>query len=288
MYELSYKQIIKLSLKSYNFVLYNMEVLNESTVEFSHIHPVFELFYAWKGDLKLRLDDEEIFLNTGDIAILSPGLAHQVLNSTSTERTYFILLFDFKPNPNLRSANINEEREITTILNCILREKYVHFNANCDSGLHVEKISHEMQQKSIGWSTYVNVISYCFLLDALRYFKMEQSPSDNAGDQFNLAIEATKYIHEHYTENISVDTLAKYLNISPRHVNRVFYHMFGTTFGKTLRTLRLAYAKSLLAKEKISLEELAVRVGYSSAQSLHKAFKQSEGMTPGEFTRNKS
>ena len=70
-----------------------------------------------------------------------------------------------------------------------------------------------------------------------------RSTFEDPQENLNLGLEASEYIHNNYYREITLQSVADYLNISPRHVNRVFYGMFGTTFSKALTLLRFSYAK---------------------------------------------
>ena len=72
-----------------------------------------------------------------------------------------------------------------------------------------------------------------------------RSKFEEPQENLNLGLEASEYIHNNYYREITLQSVADYLNISPRHVNRVFYGMFGTTFSKALTLLRFSYAKKI-------------------------------------------
>ncbi|MDR3304872.1 MAG: AraC family transcriptional regulator [Clostridiales Family XIII bacterium] len=280
------KQITRLPLGTYDFVIQYAEMLNETTAEFRHSHPYMELFYIQNGDLTIRYDDEEVCLTTGDLMIVSEDTPHHVLNIPGEKKDYFILIFELKPvksNLTRNAADFREAHEMEAILKKIRKDKYTYVSAGWDAGDILEQISTETYEKRFGWTMYANMLYYGFFIRALRYIVSEADEPTPSDDSLNLAIEATKYIHAHYSENISLETLAAYLYISPRHVNRMFKKMFGTTFGKTLRTLRLTYAKNLLSASGHSADDIAERVGFSSAQAMRKIFKEYEGMTISQY-----
>ncbi len=103
--------------------------------------------------------------------------------------------------------------------------------------------------------------------------------------QANLAVEITKYMHEHYAENISLDDVSKVFHITPRHVTRIFSDYFGTSFRRTLSVYRLNYAKNYLCSTDKTVEEIASLVGISAPQTLYRLFKENEGMTISEYRR---
>ena len=49
-----------------------------------------------------------------------------------------------------------------------------------------------------------------------------RSKFEDPQENLNLGLEASEYIHNNYYREITLQSVADYLNISPRHVNRVF------------------------------------------------------------------
>lgn len=95
-----------------------------------------------------------------------------------------------------------------------------------------------------------------------------------------------KYIEEHFTEEISVDDLAKEAGYSKYHLNRIFQENTGKSIYQYIKERRLYEAADLLLVSEQSIVEVALLVGYSSQQAFSQAFKKEFEMTPGEY-RNK-
>ncbi len=60
----------------------------------------------------------------------------------------------------------------------------------------------------------------------------------------------------------------------------------GYNFTGYLEKLRITKAKEYLEDPYQSIECIAVKVGYNCANSLSRAFKKSEGITPGEYRKS--
>ena len=288
-HSISQKQVTRLPLGTYDFVIHYAEKLDEGTIEFRHSHPYMEMFYIVDGDLVIKYDEEDdVNLTKGDIMIISAETPHHVLNIPGEKKQYFILIFELKPIKShlaRNAADFKEAHEMEAMLKQIHKNKYTHVSANWDANSILQEISEEIHEKRFGWTMFVNMLYYGFFIQALRQIVCSTTEQVQTDDALNLAIESTKYIHAHYQENISLETLAAHLYISPRHANRMFKKMFNTTFGKTLRTLRLTYAKNYLSTSELTVEDIAEKVGFSSAQALRKVFKQCEGITISQYKK---
>jgi AraC-like DNA-binding protein/mannose-6-phosphate isomerase-like protein (cupin superfamily) len=283
---ISQTQVTRLPLGTYDFVVHYAEMLNEATAEFRHSHSYMELFYIRQGELTIRFGDEDVSMNGGDLMLVPAQTPHHVLNIPGEKKSYFVMIFELKPvksHGSRQSSDFREVHELDALLKQLPQNKFTYCAANWDAGIFLDQICTELYEKKFGWIMFANMLYYGFFLYAIRLIVSIENERTEVDDALNLAIEATKYIHAHYAEDISLETLAAHLYISPRHANRMFRKMFNTTFGKTLRSLRLTYAKTLLATTDLSAEDIAERVGLSSAQALRKLFKQSEDITISQF-----
>jgi len=85
-------------------------------------------------------------------------------------------------------------------------------------------------------------------------------------------------------ENLSLDALAREMNMSPAHFQRLFSSWVGVSPKKYQQYLKLGHAKALL-RERFTTLETAHAVGLSGSGRLHDLFIRWEAMSPGEFAR---
>lgn len=93
----------------------------------------------------------------------------------------------------------------------------------------------------------------------------------------------------YYTSNLcSLAGLAKNINESTHHVSQVINEKLNKSFFEMLAWYRVEEAKVLMKNDpesKITIEELAERVGYNSKSSFNTAFKKLTSQTPSEFRK---
>ena len=128
-----------------------------------------------------------------------------------------------------------------------------------------------------------------------RYLDEMQVAYDQ-GDSMSLLMKATGYsthtyeqiakaitfIRENHLEQPSLATVARHVNLSEYHFQRLFTKWAGISPKRFLQYLTLEYAKSKIAETK-SLLELTLESGLSSSGRLHDLFVHLEAMTPGEY-----
>ena len=95
--------------------------------------------------------------------------------------------------------------------------------------------------------------------------------------------EATQYIREHYKEDITISTVAGYLEISEGYLSRVFKKETDYTFTNYLTYYRMQVAMSLLKDCRVKVYEVADQVGYSDTAYFSVQFKKLLGVSPSEY-----
>ena len=95
--------------------------------------------------------------------------------------------------------------------------------------------------------------------------------------------EAIEYIRSNFKEQPDLDEVAKKVNLSPFHFQRLFSEWAGTSPKKFLQYTTVEYAKALLKESKATLFETAYETGLSGTGRLHDLFINIEGMTPAEY-----
>ena len=97
--------------------------------------------------------------------------------------------------------------------------------------------------------------------------------------------QAVLYINGHYSERITLESLARSSGYSPRHFSRLFSSSLGSSPMRYLSEVRLGKARVLLSENKLSVIEVAAAVGIDDSSAFTKSFRSRYGMTPTEYRR---
>ena len=85
---------------------------------------------------------------------------------------------------------------------------------------------------------------------------------------------------------LSLATLADKLGLSPHQLSELLNARLGKGFSRYLREQRVAAARSMLCDEpSASVLSVGLSVGFSSQSTFYEAFREIEGMTPGQFRK---
>jgi two-component system response regulator YesN len=99
----------------------------------------------------------------------------------------------------------------------------------------------------------------------------------------SLINQALNFIEYHYSEDISLDDVAKELNLSKHYLCSIFKKETGENMSLYINKLRIEKAKQMLLESDVKIKEIFEKVGYSNQQYFSKIFKKITGMTVVEY-----
>lgn len=94
-----------------------------------------------------------------------------------------------------------------------------------------------------------------------------------------------QFIMEHSHEDISLDALARKVDLSPIYISKMFKEKLGINYIDFLTESRIEKAKKLLADAEKSLKEISLEVGYHEPNYFSKVFKKMNGVSPKEYRK---
>lgn len=94
------------------------------------------------------------------------------------------------------------------------------------------------------------------------------------------------YIEENlYDPSLNISMIGDSFQRTPSYVSRLYKDYTGETLLDSINRLRVAEAKELLAHGKLTVNEIAGRVGYADVSTFLRIFKKFEGITPGKYQK---
>lgn len=150
----------------------------------------------------------------------------------------------------------------------------------------VENICEEMyrlsegRQKNRGTELTVQLLGTALivLLDALAERRQEKEKKGVQGDT-----RVKDYLDRHYTEDLSLGSVAAGLGYSETHLSHFFKRTYGESPMKYVRNRRLSEAQLLLHSTDLQVSRIAAKVGYENTSYFVTLFSKVVGMTPTKY-----
>lgn len=119
------------------------------------------------------------------------------------------------------------------------------------------------------------IIEYCDKLKSLAKEKTD-----------NKAYRICEYIQTHFMDyDLSLDSIAGKLNVQSSDIRTAVYNVTGMKYTDYVTSLRMEYAKKLMAEQKLSVADISEAIGYSSVSYFIRIFKENTGITPAKYMK---
>lgn len=171
------------------------------------------------------------------------------------------------------------QSSITTAKGMLLEIVSVIFRVGSDKKLfgENEEFSYLDKIKSIDeYSIWINLL--------LENFKENKTDKETNG-QRHFIDRVSAYIAENISNDISLNSVAEAMNISPNYLSRIFKEEMGESFSGFVQDKKLEYAENLLVTTKFSVSEISKLSGYSNEAYFSKLFKSKYSTTPGQYRK---
>lgn len=234
----------------------------------AHLHKEIELVYVLSGETKAYLDSEEFTLYEGDLFFSFPNRVHYYRTYLPEESVLMIFPPDlFADFSNLLIKNVP--------ISPVIRKENLPDNIR-DILCEVVRIRHSNLKYAFEINKgYLNV----FLGEVLPLFEYRKVLSSNT----DMLSSILNYCLQHYTDSISLDSMAQELHASKYYISRLFNDKIKISFNDYINMLRVNEAKGRLINTDDSVTEIGSSVGYNTIRSFNRAFLSITGMAPRDY-----
>lgn len=237
-----------------------------------HRHPEIEFLYCLEGSCDVVINRSACRLTEGSLAFVGSMIPHEILKSDACRTLVIevgpVLLGEyFEPLAKLSFPH--------PLLDCA---SYPQLHALFRETAGVFEAALPFSELSVRGSIY----KICaVILQKL----MESAPSVASKSLTSIANidKALELIETRYQEPLSVDYAASICGYGKSNFCRIFKRITGDTFHNLLTRRRIQAAQLLLRETDASVESIAQQSGFIDSKGFCRAFRRSEGLTPGAY-----
>ena len=249
-----------------------------------HYHPELELTYILEGTGIRYIGDSMEPFGPGDLVLVGSNLPHLWRNDPvyyrgQSRRKARAIVVQFRED--VLGQDLWELPEMKKMRNLIRRSRQ---GVKITQKTNREIKDHLVEMPSLSGAR--QVISLLTILDRIAEARdtrtlttraFSTSVTETGTERMNRVL---AYVFEHFSEEISLETMASITNLSPTSFCRYFKAHTNKTFSGFVIETRIRHACKLILKEELALSEIAFLSGFGSASYFTKQFKRTLNMTP--------
>lgn len=272
-------------------IIVNFRVKGHTAEMDYHAHSDFyEIFFFHEGTCKYLVGNHIYDLQPGDILIMDGTFLHKP--NVPKNSPYVRSHVHFSPR---WIGNLLKEINADFLLE--LFQKMRHFlirPEDLNDVRHLEDLMSRLAQVMKFGKTnkkYSTIEAKLLLSEILlnvdrlgKYGRKEVT--ENKSNKEIHAENIASYIQRNYSRKLTLETIAKDLNLSKSYVSHVFKEITGFTVMEYLQNYRLTQVKLMLEMDsKKTLQEIALDTGFESVSHFSRFFRKHVGMTAGKYRK---
>lgn len=267
---------------------YREDLISESI--YWHWHKEWEIGVVTEGEVIYALDNKQYRLSVGDCFFASSEVLHAGWEGSGGSNA-------------IMHVNVFHPRIVGGSIESVFWQKYVlpmienkSFRVVVLKGEdpgreqlagYIEEVWQLCQEKKLGYEFQVRSVLSQLVFMVYSLCTTEQRDVAEKGSRDEVRIKAMiTYIHDHYSEDISLSQLAECAQISESECLRCFRRVIGMSPIQYVKHHRIQNAKILLANTSEKIVNIGLQCGFQDMSYFSKTFQQDCGYTPSEYRKS--
>lgn len=264
-----------------------MQRVGKFNMNVKHFHNEYEIFYLLEGRRQFFFDNRSYEIKSGSLILVNENAIHmtRAISDEDTGHDRIILY--------INKQKLQEFDALFPNLNLVrfFREQYGVFHLTEEQQKRFlefyDSLKQEFECKDLNSNTMISLKIIMYFIEFIRKNQEHiiiDIPS-NTSSRYQTIYAVSEYISEHYTEALSLDTLANDFFLSKYYLCRSFKEITGYGINEYIHIHRIQKAKQLLEETTLSISEISQSLGYESLTHFEKIFKTHMTLSPMKYRK---
>jgi AraC-like DNA-binding protein/mannose-6-phosphate isomerase-like protein (cupin superfamily) len=255
-------------------------LIDNNPKEFSyHYHDFYKILIFIRGNVSYFIEGKSYQLKPYDIILVAAGEIHKPIihDDTPYERIIIYVSSAFfedyrKDNYDLKLCFTKANEHHTNVLRMGDLKRTGLYDACCrlEQSFYTDEYANTLYQKIL-------FLEFMIILDRVVINKNIDFLDTSTANQ--KVLEIMKYINEHLSDEISIDSLADYFYLNRSYLMHLFKTETGYTIGKYITEKRLFMAKNLI-QNGVSVTNACYSSGFKNYATFFRAYKDKFNTSP--------
>ncbi len=241
-----------------------------------HWHDRVELLYVTCGKLEVHLDDRQVEILAGQVAVFCPRMLHGGFAGENGVK-FHTIMFDLD---NFYNKTPASEKYLDGLFRNEVCFQTVTTNEHITEA--VKQLIKRLTAKDEENPLFVVGLVYDIVGNLYQFCRESIKPIQKISENFRNVLE---FVNNHFTEDISTQSLSQRFGYNETYFCRRFKEVTGITLMKYIQILRIELAQKLLKNTEKGIAEIALECGFTDISYFSNCFKRQVGLAPKEFRK---
>lgn len=242
-----------------------------------HWHQQLELIYVLEGYTEITINDRMYVLNQEDVILTNAYDIHELHGSDAVVLSIRI---------DLEKLGVpDDEREgLTFDLNSSLEKDKTPYQKI--KVLISSLINYNLKYQDNSRYANLSILYSLFAEFMNKYRVISNSKKVQPKKYLTRLREIIKYLNENYDKGITLKDLSSVFNLTVPYISSFFDKYFENNFQDYYDELRISKSIPTLLENRLTLDDMAIKFGFTDSRGYVRAFKKIYGITPTEYRKN--
>ncbi len=258
------------------------KILPHYRMEEAHFHTYHELYYMYRGSCDTFIGKTLYHITEGDLLLVPHMEIHKTTNYSDSVNERIIITFT----PEYMSMLINEygeepaERFLSVFHVSVPQARRKYLEDLLDRIVLESRHTEEDFCSRLLTKLYIcEVLCFLYRCSQFRETEDRKTPLDAH------CLSAVEYINAHFNEQLTLEQVAKHVNLSPTYLSRRFKRETSFGFKEYLLEVRMKEASVMLLETDKTITVIANACGFDDSNYFSGVFRKFKGVTPRQYRK---
>ncbi len=253
--------------------------------EKQHSHDYFEFIYVSRGTCTQKIAETDCNMKAGDFCLLNPFITHTVDIDTRDTLLFNIMIktslfknsFLYMITGNDLICNFfTSSLYAETAQNAFL---FFPGEENNTASSHIQSLIIELLEKKLGYQKVAENYLALLFMELARIWQ-EKIDNENYALMGNNNLSGILAYISQNKQNVTLSSVADHFHYHPKYLSSLIKKYTNKSFSEIVQEAKLQEARYYLESTDMSIDEIALTVGYYDRSYFNRTFKKHFNMSP--------
>lgn len=259
-----------------------MLVSDDQFLHMNRCIDTYVLILVIKGTLYITMDNVDYTVCPGQFLVLFPSRRHVGTRPSDGPLAYYWMHYSLV-DPGAQVVDLADQAMLSADTHYIIPATGVLYD-NQKPAIIFQSLLDTARRDHYQVTQRIHYLASYLLLELLHDAAQQRDArNSNLSDGVLVVLD---YIHAHYAEPITTQSIADRFGYHPVYLERLFKRELGRTITQYVNETRIEASQNLLVSSILPIESIAASCGFSDAKYYMRVFRRIVNMTPSQYRRS--